>query len=248
MRTFRRRHALLAGILVVVAFVLLACEGARSIPNRHEQYLFDPFALQTQMLTEEMLTPVPYGTETEVITRTKGIATDENALFRLADTFVRRDESATFRLRSVSFDWTPCAKSLEGVAAVSATYLAEGVDRYPGFPYEFASVYISIQRGYLSLWSSFIQPHDPLVQGTALSAYPPPVPYRRAMQIAMSNGGEEAMQRIGPACELDASLIGDAWLIGWFQREIYRSDFLFVQEIDANTGEVRKVEWREGEK
>jgi hypothetical protein len=242
------------GLLVAVAILLVAgwvaaiflyVEPARSIPNEEELYIFDPFTLQTQALTREVLTPVPERIETELITGTKGIVTNEDVLYRLADTFVRRDETIAFRLRQVDFDRTPCAKSLEGFAEAYIAYLAEGVDRWPGSPFEFASVTISMERGFLSFRSSYLQPHDPLVQGPLLSAYPPPVPYRRAMQIALANGGEEAMQRLGPTCQLGVTLRADVWTIAWFPQDIYRSTPLLVQEIDANSGEVRRNEWEE---
>lgn len=243
-----RQPVRLAGLLACVALVLLACEGARSIPNKNELYIFDPFTLQTQALSEEMLTPVPNNTERKVIAGTHDVVTDEDALFRLADTLVHRDKTAAFRLRYVNFDWSPCGKVFDGVGGANVTYLAEGVNETPGFPFEYVSLDINIPRGSLSYWSSFVQPHDPLVQGPLLSVYPPPVPYRRVMQIALDSGGKEAVQRIGPTCKLGATLRGDTWTVVWFAQDVYRSDPLLVQEIDANTGEVRKVEWREDKK
>lgn len=245
------RHILLASLLLAVPLVLLACtEPPRGIPNKTELYLFDPFALQTRQLTQEMLTPVPSSAirEREVITGSESLVADEDVLFHLANSLVHGDERVTFQLRQVNFEWTPCSRSLEGVTKAYFAFLAESEDGPPDSPFEFASVTISTRRGYLSFSSDFLQPHDPLTQGALLSAYPPPVPYRTAMRVALDNGGKEAMQQIGVGCRLGVTLRENVWIIAWFPQDFHHSNALLVQEIDANTEGVRKVEWREDKK
>lgn len=246
MHTWNRR-IFLAKLLVVISLLLLACaEPPRGIPNKAELYFFDPSILQTRQLTQEMLTPVPSSAirERNVITDSESLLADEDVLFHLADSLVHRNESVTFQLQQVNFEQIHCSKDLKGVEEVYFAFLAESADGPPDSPFEFASVTISIQRGYLSFRSFFLQPHDPLAQGALLSAYPPQVPYRTAVQVALDNGGKEAMQQIGAGCRLGVTLRENVWLIAWFPQDIDHSKALLVQEIDANTGNVRKVEWR----
>ena len=230
------------GMLAIITFAISDCDGGgTSIPNRFDNFLFDPFALKSEPLQRSMLTPAPSSEGSSPIPGAESVLTDPDALFELANELAYEYEPSAL-LSSVSFNGL-CQRYREGVSWASFDYSAANVGPDELYSHETSTIWISIRNGSLLYMSDYVPGSD-----ESLLHYPPAIPYRRAMQIARANGGEEAEQRVGAACEFRARLNGGVWTIYWYEDGVWRSEQVLTQEIDANTGEVRKVEWRENEK
>ncbi|RMH37084.1 MAG: hypothetical protein D6694_13475 [Gammaproteobacteria bacterium] len=227
------------GMLAIIIFAIFGCDGGgTSIPNKFDNFLFDPFALKSEPLQRSMLTPAPSSEGSTPIPGAESVLTDPNALFELANELAHEYEPSTL-LSSVSFNGF-CQRYQEGVSWASFDYSAANVGPDELYSHETSTILISIRNGSLLYMSDYVPGVD-----ESLFHYPPAISYRRAMQIAQANGGEEAEQRIGATCEFRARLNGDVWTIYWYVGRVWGSEPVLTQEIDANTGEVRKVERKE---
>ena len=91
------------GMLAIITFAISDCDGGRtSIPNRFDNFLFDPFALKSEPLQRSMLTPAPSSEGSSPIPGADSVLTNEDTLFDLANELAHEYEPSS-RLSMVFF-------------------------------------------------------------------------------------------------------------------------------------------------
>jgi hypothetical protein len=228
-------------LIAYIALIILGEKPGKSISGKSDNFLFDPFALETQPLRRSILTPAPLSEGSKPIPGAKNVLVNDITLYELADELAHQYEPSA--LLSFVFLDGLCQRYQEGVYRAYFAYQAFNVGTDELYPHEESWVFISIENGSVFYSSDYYRDLDE----THLE-YPPAVPYRQAMQIARANGGAEAERQSGPACEFEAMLEKDEWAIYWYKGRAKASGVILEQRINASTGEVRKIEWRDREK